>query len=629
MNDRPPSVYEFGEFRLDPANNQLLRNGLAIPLTPKVFQTLVLLVERSGQLVEKDEFMRRLWPDTFVEDAAVAENISRLRRALGDADAQRFVVTVPKRGYRFAAAVTRVAAAAELAAEPVADPSLKYAAWWRVRALGGVAALLVVAFTYLHFHRPPRARMDPPVPIRSLAVLPFEDLSRNPEQEYFADGMTDELITQLAQISALRVISRTSVMRFRGTRKPLAEIAGELNVDAVVEGTVVRSGERVRVTAQVVQASPEQHLWVQRYERPLGDIVVLQGELASEISHAIRITLTPQEQSRLAGVHAVNQEAYEAFLKGRYYWSKRTEETTKKAIEYFQQAITRDPTYALAFVGLADSYSSLALNEALQEVVPPRDAFPKARAAAERALQIDETLGEAHGSLARIKFQYDRDWPGAEREFKRAIDLNPNYAYAHQWYALSLLRMGRVDEAVHEIKRAQELDPLSLIINANAGFILSVAHRYDEGLEQCRKAVDMDPSFANAHYRLGQIDILRGMYAEAIPELEKAVALSGGSPRATAELGLAYARLGNRAEALKLLNGLRERSRRHYVSPFNLAVIYSAIGDTDHALEWLEKAYEERSPSLSVLELSPAFAGLRSDSRFTDLVRRVGLPPLP
>jgi len=619
-------VYEFRGFQLDPANQLLLRDGIPVPLTPKVFSTLVLLVEQSGQLVDKDEFLRRLWPGTFVEEAALAENISRLRRALGDdGDGERLIVTVPKRGYRFGANVRKIEVLEQ--AQPAAVPATARSK--RSLALGGAALLVAIAVSYLSFGRPnPGTSRAPAAPIASLAVLPIENLSHDPEQEYFADGVTDELITQLAKISALRVISRTSVMPFKGTRKGLAEIARALNVDAVVEGTVVRSAERVRVTAQVVQVNPEKSLWAERFDRPLGDIVVLQGELAREIAQAIRITLTSQEHTSLVGVRPVKKEAYEAFIKGRYYWNKRTEDATNKAITYFQQAVEKDPNYALAFSGLADSYYSLALAEALQEIVPPMEAFPKARTAATRALELDDTLAEAHASLAHIKFQYERDWPGAEKEFKRAIALNANYANAHHWYALYLLWVNRPDEAIVETKRARELDPLSLTINANMGFILASAHQYDRGVEECRKTLDMDPNFALAHYRLGQILVLEQKYADAVPELEKAIALSGASPRATAELGLAYARMGKTADALRLLAELNDQSDRRYVSPFNLAVVYGGLGDNERTLEWLEKAYNERSPSLSLLRLSPAFDGVRSDPRFNALVQRVGLPPI-
>jgi len=625
MGDLTNSVYEFGEFQLDVANKLLVRNGIQVPLTPKVFDTLTLLLEHPGQLIEKDEFMRQLWPETFVEESALAENISRLRRALGNAEGQRFIATVPKHGYRFFAEVRRVAAAATT--EPEAAGPAKRLPWGRGGRLALLAAVVLLALGVIYFYFGDAARVFSRPSIRSLAVLPLENLSHDPEQEYFADGMTDELITQLAQISELRVISRTSVLRFKGTRKPLAEIARELNVAAVVEGTVARSAERVRVTAQVIRVNPEKHLWAESYDRPLGDAVILQGELARRITQAIRIKLTPQEQTRFASVRPVNSEAYEAFLMGRYFWGKRTEATTQKAIEYFQLAIEKDPNYALAFTGLADSYSSLALPPALQEALPSNEAYPKARAAADRALAIDSTLAEAHASVARIKFQYDRDWSGAEKEFQRAIELNRNYANAHHWYALELMLMGRLDEALNQIKLARELDPLSLVINENMALILSSARQYAQAIEQSRKTLEMDPNFALGHFRLGQILILKGMNAEAVPELEKAIALSGGSPRATAELGLAYAKLGKRGDALKLLNDLKDRSKVRYVSPFDLAVIYGSLGNKGRTLEYLEKAYDERSTSLALLKLSPAFASLRSEPRFAELVRRVGLPP--
>jgi TolB-like protein/Flp pilus assembly protein TadD len=463
-------------------------------------------------------------------------------------------------------------------------------------------------------------------PIRAIAVLPLENLSRDPEQEYFADGMTDDLITELSKISALRVISRTSVMPFKQTRLGPSQIARQLGVDALVTGTVLRSAERVRVSAQVIQISPEKNLWAERYERPLGDIVLLQGTLAREIADAIRVKLTPQEEHRVGQGHYVDEEAREAQIKGRYYWNKRTEEATWKAIDYFQLAIAKDGTDARAYAGLADSYLSLALVEALQEAIPPNEGFPKAREAVTRALEIDETLGEAHATLGHIHFQYDRDWVGAEREFKRAIELNPNYANAHLWYALSLMWTGRHDEAVLEITRAQQLDPLLLAVNANVGFILAAAHRYDEAIAECRKTVDLDPNFPLGHYRLGQIYTLKGAYPEAIAELEKAVAVSRSSPRATAELGLAHALNGNRAEALRLVSDLITRSKQRYVSPFDVALIYAGLRDPK-AWEWLQRAERDRSPSLNFLVLSPAFASIRTDPRYSALVQHIGLRP--
>ena len=640
--DRQPADYSFLGFTLDTRRQLLARGSQTIRLRPRTYDVLVYLVTHPGRLIAKRELVEAVWQDVAVTDDSLVQCLMEIRRALGEA--HEVVKTVRGRGYLFDTAVQSVVPEAPGGlAEPagnraaevdplrrVEEPLAPRARRRALRAALVAAAVLIagIGLTAWRVLVSPRNQTDahaPMVSIRSLAVLPLDNLSGDPEQDYFADGMTEALITQLTKISALRVSSRTSVMRFKGTRKPVDDIARELHVDAVVKGTVIRSAERVSVTAQVTQANPERSLWAERYDRPLGDIVILQGTLAREISETIRVTLTPQEQSSLTSVRPVDREAYEAFIKGRYYWNKRTEESTKKAIEYFQQAVDNDPNYALAFTGLSDSQTSLALTEALQEVVPPRVAFPKARAAANRALEIDDSLAEAHASLAHIKFQYDRDWSGAEKEFKRAIALNPNYANAHHWYALSLMWMGRLDEALTEVTKARELDPLSLAINANVGFILAGARQYEEGIEQCRKTLDMDPNYAHAHFRLGQIHVLRGKYEDAIPELQKAISLSGRSPRASAELGLAYALLGNRRQAVEVLSDLKALSKRRYVSPFNTALIYSGLGDKDPALEWLQRAYEDGSPSMNLLLLSPAFTTIRSDPQFTALVRRIGL----
>jgi TolB-like protein/Tfp pilus assembly protein PilF len=495
------------------------------------------------------------------------------------------------------------------------------------RALIAVAVLAGVVAIVWWIGLGARRQASAPAPtgtIRSIAVLPLQNQSHEQEQEYFADGMTDELITQLGKIGSLRVISRTSVMRLKGTRKALAEIAQELNVDAVVEGSVARSAERVRVTAQVIQVNPEKLLWAERYDRALGDMVILQGTLAREIANAIRIVVTPDEQARLANARPVNRDAHEALLKGRYYRNRGTEATTKKAMEYFREAIERDPSYALAFASLSDSYISFALSETLQEVLPAREAFPQARAAINKALAIDDTLGEAHATLGHIKFQYDRDWTGAEKEFKRAIELNPNYASAHHWYALCLAWMGRQDEALDEVRRARELDPLSIIFHASVAWILAIGEQYEQAIDQSWKTIEMDPSFPLGHYRLGQTYVLSGRYVEAVAALKRALALSG-NPRVTAELGLAHALAGNRGEALKLVGQLNEQSKQRYVSPFNRAVIYGGLGDERRAMEWLEKAYDERSVSLNLLKVSPAFISLREDPRFVAMVRSLGM----
>src|SRR6478672_12889832 len=444
---------------LDTRRQLLLRGTESLRLRPRSYDVLLHLARNAGRLVSKQELMDVVWKDVAVTDDSLVQCLMEIRRALGDAE--HVVETVRGRGYLFNTEVwwTGDEAVGSLAAEPAVSSGATSPtaagtgtpaprSTRRRRAVIVACAVLLLGIGARVWTV--RSRDVAPSdlgPIRAIAVLPLENLSRDPEQEYFADGMTDDLITELSKISALRVISRTSVMPFKQTRLGPSQIARQLGVDALVTGTVLRSAGRVRGSAQVIQISPEKNLWAERYERPLGDTVLLQGVLAREIADAIRVKLTPQEEHRVGRAQYVDEEAREAHLKGRYYWNKRTEEATWKAIDYFQLAIAKDRTDARAYAGLADGYLSLALVEALQEAIPPNEGFPKAREAVTRALEIDETHGEAHATLGHIHFQYDRDWAGAEREFKRAIELNPNYANAHLWYALSLMWTGRHDEA--------------------------------------------------------------------------------------------------------------------------------------------------------------------------------------
>ena len=627
--------YRFLDFTLDPRRQLLVHGADEIRLRPRTYDVLVHLVTHAGRVVGKSELMESVWKDVAVTDDSLVQSLMEIRRALGQAEG--IVKTVRGRGYLFDTGVEMVTK--DAVPTQGQDPHRDQTTDSSVRdetstnrpglssALIVVAVIAGIAAIVWWIGLSARRQASAPAPtgtIRSIAVLPLQNQSRDQEQEYFADGITDELITQLGKIGSLRVISRTSVMRLKGTRKALAEIAQDLNVDAVVEGSVARSAERVRVTARVIQVNPEKLLWAERYDRALGDIVMLQGELAREITNAIRIALNADEQARLGNVRPVNRDAYEALLKGRYYRNKMTEATTKKAMEYFREAIEKDSSYALAFASLSDAYISFALSETLQEVLPAREAFPQARAAVNRALAIDDTLAEAHATLGHIKFQYDRDWADAEKEFKRAIKLNPNYASAHHLYALCLMWMGRQDEALNEVRRARELDPLSFTINTSVTWILAIGEQYEQAIDQCRKTLEMDPNFALGHYRLGQTFVLSGRYGEAVAELKRALELSG-NPRVTAELGLAYALAGNRSEALKLAGQLNEQSKQRYISPFNLAVIYGGLGDKRRAMEWLEKAYEERSVSLNLLKVSPAFVSLRGDPRVVAMVRSLGM----
>jgi TolB-like protein/DNA-binding winged helix-turn-helix (wHTH) protein/Flp pilus assembly protein TadD len=628
----------FGVFELDPRAGELRKHGLRVRLQEQPFQVLAMLLEHPGEVVTREELQKKLWPaDTFVDfDHGLNKAINKIREALSDsADSPRFVETVARRGYRFLAEV-KVADSVpvrspDLATEPDPtakvrdrpDVSEKLALPKRllaalVRKISAFVLLLLmvslVAWKLHSWNRPS------PV-IRSLAVLPLESLSSDASQDYFADGMTDELISDLGQISALRVISRTSVMAYKHTRKPLPQIARELNVDAVVEGTVLRSGDQVRITAQLIEASADKHLWSQSYQGELRDTLALQNRVASAIADQIRINVNPQEQAALKSVKLVNPQAYESFLKGRYFWNKRTADGLRVALAYFNQAIDEDPKYAPAYSGLADT--NALLGDWQYAVMTPKEALPKAKAAALKALELDGTLGEAHNSLAFCLDGFDWDFDAAGKEFRRAIELNPSYATAHHWYAWHLSLLGRYDEAIAEMTKAENLDPLSLIINADLAELLVLAHSYDESIRQSRKTIEMDANFALAHNQLAQAYLQKHMNDEAVAELQKAAQLSGGSPTVMANLARAYVASGKRGEAIKLLSGLKKRSNATYSHGSEIAVIHAALGDTDQAMNWLEKGFEERfNPGVL---LRPGFDPLRSDPRFQELVRRVGL----
>jgi serine/threonine protein kinase/Flp pilus assembly protein TadD len=458
--------------------------------------------------------------------------------------------------------------------------------------------------------------------IQSLVVLPLDNFSQDPEQDYFADGVTEALITDLSGISELRVISRTSAMQYKRTKKLVPQIAKELNVDGVIEGSVQRSGERVRVTAQLIDAVTDSQLWAESYDRDLRDVLALQDDLARSIAHEIRTKVTPQEGARLASARAVNPKALDLYLKGRYYWNQRTPDGLEKGLKYFQQAIAEDPGYSSAYAGLADSYLLLANLGVLEFNV----AVPDAKAAAKKALELDDKLAEAHASLGMASL-YDRlDWREAEKELKVAIELNPSYASAYEWYGFTLAIIGRPAELVRNATRAVELDPLSHIINSYLGRAYYLSRRYDSAIEQYEKTLDLDKDFPVTHLFLGMAYTQKGRHDEAITEIRKAVDLSGRAPAMIAALGYAYAAAGRRDEALHLLQYLREPAERKFVSSADIAVIYAGLGERDNAFKWLEKAYEENSLWAISLKLDPALDGLRADSRFSNLLHRAGLP---
>jgi TolB-like protein/DNA-binding winged helix-turn-helix (wHTH) protein/Flp pilus assembly protein TadD len=650
-------VIRFGTYEVSFQSGEVRKAGVRIRVQQQPLKLLEVLLERPGEVVTREELRSRVWPNESFGDFDQAVNIAiaKLRSALGDsAENPRFIETLPKRGYRFIASVSFVeadghirmpqsASAPSAGSEPgfqlqgnglalspvteegaqlqspgltVAPPHRLRPTPWVIMALAfvlGVAILSVLLF---------RSRDHAPAPIRSLAVLPLDNLSGDASQNYFSDGMTDELITDLAQISALRVISRTSVMVYKGARKPLPQIARELHVDAIVEGTVLRAGDQVRITAQLIDASTDKHLWSQSYEGDLRDTLALQDRVARAIAKEIQVNLTPQEQAALKSARVVNPQAYESYLKGRYFWNKRTADGLRVALAYFNQAIEEDPNYAQAYSGLADTYA--LLGDWQYAVMTPKEAFPKAKAAALKAVELDSALGEAHNSLAFVLDGFDWDLDSGGKEFRRAIELNPGYATAHHWYAWHLALLGQYDEAIAEMKKAESLDPLSLIINADLAELFVLAHSYDESVRQSLKTIEMDPNFAMAHSQLAQAYLQEHKYQEAVVELQKAVHLSGESPTCIANLARAYALSGQRTEAVKLLTELKTRSTPGYSHASEIAVIYVSLGDTDEAMNWLERGYAERfNPGVL---LRPGFDPLRSDPRFQNLAHRVGLP---
>ena len=452
-------------------------------------------------------------------------------------------------------------------------------------------------------------------------MLPLANLSGDPEQDYFVDGMADALRQHLESIRAVRVISRTSSVHYRGSSKPLPEIARELNVDGVVEGSVLRSGNRVRITVELIRVASNSRLWSNSYEGDLRDVFAMQTEVANRIVEEIRVTLTPPDRARLAHARPSNPDAYLAYSKGRFFWNKRTQEGLERAIGFFQQAVDKDPNYALAWDGLADCWLPLGW----YGYRSPTATFPRAKEAVTKALSLDDSLAEAHTSLAFVNLYYDRDYPGAEREFRRAIDLNPNYANGHHWYGEFLSLVGRHKQAIEESQRARELDPLSTIINTWVGSRYFFARQYDKAIEEYRNAVEMDPNFVPARLVLGQAYEQKGMWHEAIAELERAVSLSGGSPVYAASLAHALGVAGRRADALKVLGNLDKMAAGTFVSSYDLALAHLGLGNKARTFELLNAAARERSPRVAFLGVDPRFDELRSDPRFKELLRSIGL----
>jgi TolB-like protein/DNA-binding winged helix-turn-helix (wHTH) protein/Flp pilus assembly protein TadD len=613
---------QFGVFELDLQNAELRKSGVKVKLQEQPLKILQTLLENPGQIVTREELRGRIWPaNTFVEfDQGLYNAMARLRDALGDASENpRFIQTVARRGYKFIAPVTLPAGESS----PEISPKTEVSRWpwvhrWISSVLAGLlggALLLVVVFGFdvAGAREWLRSRISP---IRSLAVLPLQNLSNDPQQDYFADGMTDELITELAQVGNLRVISRTSAMSYKGTKKTLPQIARELNVDAVLEGSVVRSGDRVRITAQLIQAQGDRHIWAHSYERDLRNVLALQGEIARDIVGEVRANLRPTPSAR-----QVNPESYEAYLRGRHDLNNATSEADlESSISNFQLAIAKNPQSGLAYSGLAVAYAALA-----DFYRAPKEVMPKAKEAATRALHLDETLSEAHDALGWVEFAYEWNWPLAEQNLKRALELNPYNALAHDHYAYFLASLRGRDEAFAENQLARELDPFSLTILADSSFYFYMGRQYDRAIDQGQKALQLDPRCYTCRTYVALSEVQKGQFREATQEIEP-VKFPEAAPIDVATTVSILALAGETTRATSLEKSLQVQMMQRYVCPYEVATGYTALGKKDDAFKWLQKSYEAHSICLIWLNSEPRFDPLRSDPRFAALVRQVGLP---
>jgi TolB-like protein/Tfp pilus assembly protein PilF len=568
--------YQFGEFRLDSSGRVLTSKGRTVPLPPKLGGTLLALIQKAGNVVEKQELLRKVWAGEFVEEGSIARTVSLLRNILKrNGTGEEYIVTVPKRGYRFVAEVI----AAEI----------------------------------------PETGLDQK-PI--LAVLPFVNLSSDPKQEFFSDGLTDEMIMQLGRTDPekLGVIARTSAMRYKGATKDVTQIGRELGVDYIIEGSARRDRKRVRITAELIRVRDQTQVWADSFERQLQDVLILQSELASAIARAVQVQLAVPIRSPVASQRRVDPDAYEACLKARFFWNRRTREDLHRALEFFAQSVEKDPNYAPAFAGLADSY--LVLLD--YRYVVPNEALAMAAAAAVNALRLDELLVDAHTSLAHAKL-HALDWKGSEKEFRRAIQLGPGYPVVHFYYANFLTALGRFEEAIAEAREAVRLDPVSMVAEANLAILYYNASRHDEAVAACEKALQMEPNLARPHDDLGRILLEKGNFSEAIAALQKAASLSNRSARCLSSLGYGYGVAGQTDLALEILTELEGMSKQGYVASSDFAIVNAGLGNRDQAIAWLERACEERDSHLPHLNVDPRLRSLHQESRFKALLERVGL----
>jgi DNA-binding winged helix-turn-helix (wHTH) protein len=588
---RPASrFYEFGPFRLDTAQHILLRDGQPVPLTPKALDILSVLVHNSGQLVDRNTLMSEVWPDSFIEENNITQNVSVLRRTLGDgANGRSYIETFAKRGYRFVASVRQL---------PDAESAF---------ARTSVATEPENSANYQ---------------IKSIAVLPFKVFGNEASDKHLELGLADALITKLSNIRQIVVRPTSSLLKYAGLKEDPLTIGRELGVDLLLDCSIQKLSERIRVTAQLVSVEAGRSLWADKFDELPTDIFAMQDSISERVTAALMLKLSSEEKRLLAKRDTESGEAYEAFLKGRYHWNKRTEEDLLRSIEHFQRAIEIDSNYAMAYSGLADAYALMGD----YSLLPPNESFPKARAAAVKALAIDDMLADAHASLAFVKLEYDWDCAGAEVGFKRAIEINPSYATAYQWYAYYLTAVGSFDRGIDAIRMAHQLDPLSLVISTDVGEIYYLARRYDEAVAHLSRALEMDRNFVRAHETLGLVYVQKGMYAAAIKEFQEAATLSRGMTESQAGyLGHAYGLSGDRKKAQKLLADMKRLSKKSHVSSYYILLIYVGIGETERAVEWLQCAYDERPGWLVYMNVEPMFDTLRSNPRFAQLSSRIGI----
>jgi TolB-like protein/DNA-binding winged helix-turn-helix (wHTH) protein/Tfp pilus assembly protein PilF len=625
---RSASSYTFGRFRLDGRSRVLFCSGELVALYPKAIDVLVFLVEKHGTVATKEELLEHVWPGTFVEESTLTRSISVLRKALGDTPGgHAYILTVPKRGYQFVAMVreeTDAASTPPSLDKPVPEnsrPSTPVHTWQSALIAGGVLSVLLAAGGWLYWSRF-HSRSVLPHRIM-IAVLPVQNLTGDADREYISDGLTEGIIAQLGRINPdrLGVIARTSALTYKHSLKTVSQIGAELHVEYIVESSLRQSGDRLRITTQLIRVNDQTHLWSQDYDRAWRDLFTLQDDFTNAVASGIRLELAAAAHQPLLSTRSINPDAYMAYLEGRFYWNQRNVPALERAIVHLRQATELDPNYALAYSGLADAYCSLGV---IGDVAAA-EVFPKARIAAEKALALDSSLAEVHTSLAYVKFSYDWDWNGAEAEFKRAIALNPNYATAHQWYGQFLRLMGREEEAITEGQKSLDLDPVSLIINVEAGLPYHYLQRYDEALRHYRKALEMDPHFALAHHDIGWVLEAQGKYSEAIEEFERAVRISDVAALWSA-LGHAYGVAGRHQDAVRVLHKLADLRKEHYVSPNYDATVYLGIGDFDKAMDLYEKSYEERCWAMVWFRIGHNLKPLRGTPRFERLLLKMKFP---